>query len=279
MPKAYHLALVYHEGAAFFSIVNKLMCFVQKYQPVAAVSWHVNFPFNIYGEGETFGKVFEPYFDPTYENYDIETIICDHYFDQSLTGTEVAKLYTEETCRKQTKQSMDWRLELHGYWNTYFKIHNPEILEKFEIFKSFVDMEKQEGKTIITMLVRHLAHANEQENGVYPNFQLFDNEIEKIAGGDLNKVTIICMTDSMEAFTYFKKKYENYNIQFPHTERQWAYEPQTAFSSGTEARICMAMLSVLYLTTGDYFIHAVSNMSTAVMYINPQIKNIYLVGA
>jgi hypothetical protein len=128
------------------------------------------------------------------------------------------------------------------------------------------------------MLARHLDHGKEQINKKMPGFEVYDEQIMKIAEGDLSKVCIICMTDSMEAYTYFQKKYENQNIHFPPTERQWAHEPQTAFSVGTTARISMAMLSVLYLTTGDYFIHIVSNMSTAVMFINPSIQNIYLVG-
>lgn len=277
MPKAYHLALVYHEGAAFFSIVNKLMNYIQQYKPVAAITWDVNFPFNVYGDGETFSQVFDRYIDMSYDGYEIETIYCHMYTEPSLTGKDASLLYTEEGC-KQTIQSVDWRNELHGYWNKYFKIHNETVLDSFEMFKGFVDQEREEGKTIITMLARHLDHGREQENKVMPHFELYDHEIQKITGGDFSKVVIICMTDSMEAYNYFSEKYKDVNIRFPPTERQWAHEPQTAFCSGTNARISMAMLSVLYLSTGDYFLHPVSNMSTAVMYINPDIKNIYLVG-
>lgn len=279
MPKAYHLVLTYHEGAAFFSILNKLMNHIQKYKPVAAISWNVQFPFNIYGEGETFSQVFEPYIDETYEGYEIETILCKCFTNQSLTGHTARYLYNEEDCKRdECIQSMDWRNELNSYWKKYCKIIHPSVLDLFPEFQKVIDEERTNGKTIITFLARHLDHGREQMNKVMPSFSLYDEKIKEIAGNDLSKVVLICMTDSMEAYNYFSEKYKDHNILFPPTERQWAHEPQTAFSEGTNARIPMAMLSVLYLTTGDHFIHPISNMSTAVMYINPKIKNHYLVG-
>lgn len=279
MPKAYHLVLRYHEGAAFFSILNKLMNHIQKYKPVAAISWNVEFPFNIYGDGETFSQVFAPYINLDYEGYEIETIFCDNYTNQSLTGPTAKLLYTEEGCKSdECIQSMNWRNELNDYWNTYCKIIEPTVLELFSEFQKMIEDERAQGKTIITFLARHLDHGREQENNVMPGFALYDEKIKEIAGEDLSNVLLICMTDSMEAYNYFSEKYKNDTILFPPTERQWAHQPQTAFSEGTNARVPMAMLSVLYLTTGDHFIHPISNMSTAVMYINPKIKNHYLVG-
>jgi hypothetical protein len=278
MPTAYHLRMLYHEGAGFFSLVNKLLTYVKMYQPVYKISFEVNTPLNTYGKGEIFRKLFYDTTNPTYESYTIEDIDCWMFPDETYTGHTAAKLYTEQSCIENNLPPT-WRTDMNILWNTYLKIHNQEVLERFEEFKETLEMVTQGGKKrVITMLARHLDHGKEQPNKKLPGFEQYDEEILKIES-DLEKLVIVCLTDSTEAYEYFKEKYKNYTIVFPPVERQRANELQVGYTcDGSDERIYTAMLSVLYLTLGEYFLHPASNMATAVMYINTQIKNVYIVG-
>jgi hypothetical protein len=275
--KAYHLVLVYSYGAGFFSLFNKLFGYIEKYSPIAAVSFQVYNPFKAYGEGEIFSKVFAPYVNPAYLDHEIEVIECFRYCDEKLTGRTASRLYTEESCL-QNNISRNWRQELHAVWKTYYQIHNKSILQKFYRFVEQMNEYRLQGKRIVTFLLRHPALAVEQENNKLPSVEMYDEAILKQAKGDLSSVVLVCLTDSQEAYHHFSETYKNTQIVFPEVERRWAHETDSTYNPGGDEKIEMAMLSVLYLSVGDHFIHPVSNMATAVLLINPYISNTYLIG-
>lgn len=275
--KAYHLILTYSYGAGFFSVFNKLFGYLQRFQPVYAVSWYVMNPSNAYGEGEIFSKVFTPYVNLEYKDYEIQPVVCTKYIDGTLTGREACRLYTREGCEKYNIP-LDWRKQMNNLFLKYYLIHNQSILTKYQEFLQRIYMYKQEQKKIITFLLRHPALNVEQENNVLPSYEMYDHEILKVSGGDLSKSVLVCLTDSQEAFEYFTEKYKNYTILFPDVERVRANEIDSTYRPGGDEKIEIAMLSVLYLTAGDHFIHPVSNMATAVLIINPNIEHSYLVG-
>jgi hypothetical protein len=275
--KAYHLVLVYSYGAGFFSLFNKLFGYLQKYKPIVAVTFQVYNPFNAYGEGEIFGKVFVPYINKEYLQNTIEVIECFNYCDETLTGKQASKLYTEKSCL-ENNISLHWRQEMNILWKTYYQVHNASILQKFQEFVERMNSYRLQGKRIVTFLLRHPALHVEQENNILPAYEMYDAAIQEQAKGNLNSVVLVCLTDSQEAYRYFLEKYKNDTILFPEVERRWADESDSTYNKGGHEKIEMAMLSVLYLAVGDHFIHPVSNMATAALIINPAITNTYLVG-
>jgi hypothetical protein len=275
--KAYHLVLVYSYGAGFFSLFNKLFGYLEKYSPIAAVTFQVYNPFKAYGEGEIFSKVFAPYINPGYLNHEIEVVECFRYCNEMLTGRTASRLYTERTCLEHNIP-LTWRKDMHVLWKTYYQVHNQSILQKFQTFVEQMNLYRVQGKRIVTFLLRHPALHVEQENNTLPSFEMYDEEILKQAQGDLSKVVLVCLTDSQEAYQYFSEKYKENTILFPDVDRRWAHETDSTYNPGGDEKIEMAMLSVLYLSAGDHFIHPVSNMATAVLLINPSITNTYLIG-
>jgi hypothetical protein len=275
--KAYHLVLVYSYGAGFFSLFNKLFGYLEKYSPIAAVSFQVYNPFKAYGEGEIFSKVFIPYVNQEYINDDIEVVECFHYTDEKLTGRIASRLYTEKGCL-ENNISLHWRQQMNVLWRTYYQVHNQSIIRKFQTFVEQLKTYRVQGKRIVTFLLRHPALNVEQENNILPSYAMYDTEIQNQCKGDLSKVVLVCLTDSQEAYEYFSEKYKNFKIIFPEVERRRANETDSTYNAGGDEKIEMAMLSVLYLSVGDHFIHPVSNMATAVLIINPAITHTYLVG-
>lgn len=263
--KAYHLLLKYN-GAGFWSIFNKLMNYLQNYEPIYKITWDVYSPWNIYGQGEIMGKVFQPYENPSYASYEIEEVICDEYINQRLTGKEAQHLYTED--------DYIWRQDLNEFWTTYIHLHE-HVTEKFNHFKEYI--KGMEKKTIITMLVRHPTLGYEQPNGRMPSFEQYDEVISKLAP-KLDDVLLVCMTDLQEAYDYFSEKYGD-AIVFPPTARSSKKQGE-AFTSqeGDESSAMNALLIAMYLSIGDHFIHHTSNIATAALYMNTTMKSHFLIG-
>ncbi len=270
--KAYHLILRYH-GAGFWSIFNKLMNYLQHYDPIYKITWDVVYPFDCYGVGEVMGRIFEPYEDPAYASYEIEEVICDSYMNEILTGKQAANLYTEQS-REENNIPETWRNDLNALWTQHIRIKGP-VLERFTQFKEFVEsMEKQ---TIICMLIRHPALSYEQPNGKMPDFEQYDEVISKISPS-LDNTLIICMTDLQEAYDYFSEKYGD-TILFPPTDRSSKKSDEAHFiKNGDESSAMNALFVALNLSIGQHFIHHTSNISTAVLYINPTIQSHFVVG-
>lgn len=249
------------------------MNYLQHYEPVYKITWDVVSPFHTYGFGEVMGRVFEPYENPEYASCEIQDVICDGYIDETLTGKQAANLYTE-AARNEHCISHHWREELNCFWTQYIQIQRP-ILERFHQFTEFVEsMEKQ---TIICLLVRHPALGYEQPNGKMPDFEQYDEVISKISP-NLDNTLIICMTDLQEAYDYLSEKYGDI-IFFPRTARS-SWKSGEAFTSiqGDDSSAMNALFVAMNLSIGTHLIHHTSNIATAALYMNPQMKSHFVVG-
>lgn len=262
--KAFHLVLKYH-GAGFWSIFNKLMNHIHAYQPIYKITWDVYSPWNTYGQGEMMSKVFEPYEDSDYADYDIQEIICDGYITEELTGKEAANLYVPPYF---------WRREYNDYWMKYIKLR-PEVLAKCMQFKLILD--SMEKRRVISLLVRHPALSFEQPNGRMPTFAQYDEVIEQLKFHPDEDI-LLCMTDLQEAFDYFSEKYGD-AIVFPPTDRSSQTQGE-AFTrkQGDESSTMNALCIALNLSFGHHLIHHTSNIATAALYINPEIQSHFLIG-
>jgi hypothetical protein len=270
--KAYVLVLKYH-GAGFYSIFNKLMNYLQFYTPIYKIVWEVECPHCHYGRGEIMSKVFESYIDETYKIYEIETIICNEYLDNTLTGQQALQLYTQDGC-KAGNIPLTWRSNLNEMYKKYIHL-KPHVQQNIHEAKELISQYNK--KKIITMLIRHPALAREQPNEKMPEFSQYEDEIRKISP-NLEDTLIVCLTDHMEAYEYFQSRYSGIMI-FPSVDRASTNREEAHCSrERNDDAVVEAVLSIYYLTMGDDFIHHTSNMSTAVLYINPLIKNHFVVG-
>jgi len=278
---AYHLIMRYHD-AGLFSIINKLMNYLQTYKPIYKISWEVysnqdsyGESNNYYGEGEILGKLFEPYINTEYKDYNIIDIECYAYVNQNMTGTPGNYIYTNEGCINQNI-SVDWRYEFNTFWNTYIKI-KPDLQIKIDKIKN--EIKSKNKSKVITILVRHDYLKREQLYYKLPSYDIYDDTINTITNNDLDDTLLICCTAVKEAYNHFSKKYENNSIIIPECNRTSNSESEShRIPNQTDNDLYEAFLTVIYLSVGDYFIHPNSNMSTAVIFINPKINNIFLVG-
>jgi hypothetical protein len=268
---AYNLILQ-NNCSGLFSIFNRLIGCFQTYNNIYKITWNVKN--SLYGDEECFSKVFHTYINNEYKDYIIKDIICEYEGSKYLfryTGVDAHKLYTNELCI-QNNIPVNWRLDINNYWNKYIKI-KPEILEIYENYKLYI--ESFNKKKIITFSIRHPTHGIEQINGKQPSFEQYNNAIDNLYD---DNTLLICSTDSTEAFEYYSSRYNS--IIFPHADRSRANECQMHGTTDKNNinKLYSVILSVLYLSLGNYYIHSVSNMATAVLYINPNISNIYLIG-
>jgi len=272
--KAYHLILKNHTGGGFFSVFNKIINNLQFYFPIYKITWDVVDERNYYGNGEMFNKIFEVYIDDQYKEYNITDIFCIDYYDDRICGPNANYMYREDMYKYRNIWP-NWRELYNKIWSKYIII-KPEILEIFNKFKE--SMIKIKKKQIITFLVRHPVLNNEQLHKKLPSFQQYDDEINNLTNNDLNNTLLICCTDSEEAYNYFSKTYKN-NIIFPPSYRAKNTENEAHRNyHDLDDKLYQAILCTLYLTIGDFFIHPNSNMAIAAMYINPNLKNIFLIG-
>ena len=266
---------LFGDVSGFFSNFNKLIEHLSLYKPIYSITFSVFYLQDTYGSGEVFSKVFIPYTNPEFKDYKIIDIHADDYIEGKITGIYAQYFYTKDGCEEKSL-NLDWR----NQYNVLYKKHiilNKGIQTIFNNFKDKINMLNKKYK--ITFLIRHDTHKVEQPNNRMPTFDQYDKAINEACNGDLENSVLICLTDSEDAYKYFSDKYKNYTIIMPEVERSTNNEIQKFWSSdGDCKKAYMALLSVLYLSIGDYFIHMTSNMSTAVLYINPEIKSIFLVG-
>jgi hypothetical protein len=266
---AYNLILQDH-GSGFFSLFNRLIGWFETCNNIYKITWDVRN--SVYGEEECFSKVFDTYINNEYKDYIIKNIICDYdgyKYVCRYTGVDAHKLYTNELCI-QHNIPVNWRFEVNNYWNKYIKI-KPEIVEIYENYKTYIQSFNK--KKIVTFLIRHPNLSREQINGRMPTFEQYNNAIDNLNDED---TLLICLTDSTEAFEYYSLRYKN--IIFPDVERSCIYDTESHMRYNNKYNIYTPILSVLYLALGNYFIHPISNMCQAVLFINPSINNIYLIG-
>jgi len=265
--EVYNLILQNPSGG-IFSTFNKLLNYFIELDNIYKITWNVYSQF--YSDDECFSKIFKNYYNSDYENFEKKDIICDYNNNYRFTGVDAHYLYIPNGTEKYNVPN-NWRIKINNYWKKYITLQD-DIVSKFNEFKVFIN--SYEKTNIITMLIRHPDHGREQINNKQPSLEQFENKMNNLY--DSNSL-VICLTDSIEAYTYFSNKY-NYII-FPDTERTYANETQPVIlTCKRESKIKEGLLSTLYLTLGNHFIHSVSNMSTAVLYINPDIESHYLIG-
>lgn len=254
------LVKVSHHEGGFFSNFNKVTTYL-KDKNVAGIHWNLQGqPYGAfaYNCGEVFGKLFQEYNEG--KNID-EVFELREYDCLDYTGKDVHKQYINK--------DQKWRKELNA---TLRYVKPTPILQNFidEIDDKFSALK---GKQIIGVLKRNELLKCEQVSGKLPTIEQYFTEIDKL----FNDNTYICLSvDNITDINQFINKYSRcaYNPYIRRTQLNTDTEPH--FLPGNVHDAIYTFLEVYMLSKCNYFIHPVSNMATAALYFNPELKSIYI---
>jgi hypothetical protein len=247
--------------AGFFSNFNKVTHALSVYnEQVGEIVWQM------IGEGmhqyhcdEVFSKLFKPYKEDVVCD---ESITVQRYIDVKYTAHHVAEVYDSS--------DQKWRHNLNAVFNKYIKF--TDLLDQTwnNIFTK--QFEEQAG-TKIGILIRNNALNCEQPYQKLPEKQSYIDAIEQIQAGSK---TVVCAIDNREDLAFFTEKYKC--IYNEHVSRSnTASDPETHLHNQLSCiDAAYHFLEAYALSKCDYLIHPVSNISTAALYMNPKLQNVFL---
>ena len=268
--------IVVPHNAGFFSnfnkVMNHLVCSLHRYGVKAIeVDWSIkkgrNFDFFFYGTHKD-GNIWEHFFDqPSFPPYAyVMRKKTSRYRDYSITGRSAYNLY---------KSGAGWRQQYHSVFKKYIRI-KPHIMQKVEQIYS----RHLAGKYCIGVQIRNEAHKREQPDGQMPPLEHYMAEVTHIISSKKEEVKIFLATDVEEYITRFKDVFgEKVFTQTDVSRLQESPrnpEERIGYLYDPDLKLAEDVLNdCLLLAKCDVLIHRVSNVATAVGYINPSIPMIY----
>ena len=254
-----HILFNHHEGG-FFSNFNKVITCLAHEEDVTKITWCLQGqPFGAfaYNCDEVFSKLFETYD----EKKPIESYYGKAQFEHlEYTGQNAHNLYTGDD---------EWRTTLH---NTYKKYIIPTKLLQDNI--DVVDKSFDKNTNIkIGILKRNQLLKCEQVSNTMPVIDRYIDAIHQIYG---NKTCVLSVdnTTDIEQFKSNSDLKFVYSTGIRRTNKDTDMEPH--FTPGTIQDALYYFMDVYMLSRCDYLIHPISNMATAALYMNPNLKSIYL---
>lgn len=232
--------------AGLFSLINNVITCAELYE-----KFHVDWSGCIYSSnGENvWNALFEPTMLP-----DAPFDLIEGYPDQWLTYKNSGLLY---------QGGNKWRAQCHALW------------KKLRVRQWIVDNAEMRYDSMVSALIRSDVHAGEQLSGRSQPLDEYgiaiESEMDRL-GAD--SVYIMCQDN--ETFAWFNSRFSV--TSHPMTKRadsrgdaeRHLSVPQTV----VDAAVCLE--EVLIASMAESFIHPVSNMATAALYINPELKSIHL---
>lgn len=245
MKKQY--CIVKQHQAGLFSNINKVLVCMDYYDHVH-VDWNPNFIYD-----DCWKDMFEPTTPPPW--------ICDvlhDYPDINLTAVNVAAAYVG---------NQEWRTRLNANWL--------KLKVKDDISKMADDYVKVKFKEhTVSALVRSDFHKAEQINGRSQSLEEYALRFKSLDDG---KTVFFLMSAHQDALEWLNQRFPciwrdgpprsaNRTDPEPHLQRK---------QNAQDARQCL--VDVMVAARANEFVHGISNMATAVLYINPKIVSHFLV--
>ena len=254
-----HITFNQHEGG-FFSNFNKVITHLAHSEEVTKITWNLRGqPFGAfaYNCSEVFSMLFEVYD----ENKPITSIANIEEFKYlEYTGKNAHNLYLGDKT---------WRTNLFDVYKKYIK---PTKLLQYSI--DIVDKSFARNNNIkVGILKRNQLLKCEQANNAMPDIERYINNISQIDGDKTCVLSVDNITDLTQFRTKEKLKFI-YSTDIKRTNKDTDMEPH--FTPGTIQDALYYFIDVYMLSKCDYLIHPVSNMATAALYLNPELKSIYL---
>lgn len=238
-------------GAGLWSNINKVVTCLRIYDYVQ-VDWSkadVNDPAYKYG-GSFYGDCWDYLFEPSAwdDRFPTDTILEYPFYE--VTGACAGVLYQNE--------QWNWRRNYNEAWKKLTcKITHPEVRPE-----------------TIGVLIRSDALGGEQITGVSQTLEQYAEAMQKVATA---KTSFLIVSSDEESIAWMEKRFGR--IQYVKGVKRCARRsdpeqhvnvPQTVDDAIQVVR------EVLTLANCSYLIHPVSNMATAALYINLNLKSVYL---
>jgi hypothetical protein len=203
-----------------------------------------------------------------------ETKPYDHVITEYVT--EGWKLTSTNARTAYLTEPEVWRAEIHDLFTQHIKVKAGILKEVDE----FVEAHFKDAH-VIAVHMRASIISREQGNGCYPNHDEFANAIDEIIQANNSDITtgkpckVFLATDNQEAVDYMKARFPDDMFITRDHKLYRANEDHDALGMDTQhARD--AFIDALLLSRADHFVHAVSNVATAVLYMNPGLANKFL---
>lgn len=232
--------------AGLFSLINKVVTCSLLYDHVH-VDWtdgHI-----YHSDGNLWDALFEPTEDRGGD------VITD-YPNTHLTWANAAKLYTGDQL---------WRTHYHQIWRT-FQVRPEPVRQAFDL------IEQRFGqRPFVSALVRSNHHSGEQPDGRIHTLDEYARAME--ASGDR---FYLCACDC-ETIEWFKQRFGDALVYDTSVHRAPTRENELHLQTPqTHADAALALAEVIRMSMAHTHVHIVSNMSTAVLYLNPELRSVYL---
>jgi hypothetical protein len=256
-----NIIFLQHEGG-FFSNFNKVISYLANNSEVSKITWDLKGqPYGAfaYSCDEVFSHLFKQYSSGVAPIKDIRIKEFEYL---EYTSGNVHKLYISD--------NQSWRLKLYETFVKYIE-PTPHLQRSIDVvdatFSSLSGIK-------VGILKRNQLLKCEQVSGSMPHINEYLNIINEIEG---NK-TLILSVDNETDLNTFRSMYPNDRCIFSKSIRRTNVdtdrEPHFTPSSVQDA--IYYFMDVYMLSKCDYLIHPISNMATAALYMNPNLKSIYL---
>jgi hypothetical protein len=269
------LVVLPHDGGFFSNfnkVMNHLVCSLHHHGVISVeVDWNIRkgtkFNAFFYGTPED-GNIWEHFFDqPLFPHRQhIMRKKTSAFRDYSITDSNVYNLY---------RSGAGWRRRYHSAYEKYIRM-KPRILQKVEeTYSGYLA-----GKYCVGVHIRNDVHKREQPDGQMPPLEHYIALIRGIISSKSEESKIFLATDVEEYVSRFRDVFAEKVIALSDVERlkepplnngdeiNYAYEPNLKMAEDV-------LKDCLLLARCDVLIHRVSNIATAVGYINPSISMTY----
>lgn len=236
--------------AGLFSLINNVITCAEIYE-----DFHVDWSDSLYSEngGNLWNYLFEP---KAITDSDFDLI--EGYEDQWLTYKNAGLLY---------KTSGIWRLRCNALWKKLTVI--PSIIEGVEKF-----IGRHLSEPYISALVRSHGHAGEQLTDRSQSLEEYAGAIglEMMRTG-ATQLYLAC--GDHETLDFMKRRFRVVSHPFAGRSATRDIDRHLAVPQTPQDAIT-CLQEVLIMSRAVSFIHPVSNMATAALYINPELRSVFL---
>ena len=262
-----HTLVVTACNAGFFSHLNRVVNHLHHSLgrdgcKAVRADWRVNedIPLFVYGT-ERDGELWERFFEPlAFANAPRRERSTWEYADLSMTGLHAYRMY---------KRGSGWRTD----YGRSFAAH-VHVREELRRRADALWRERGAGDRCVGVHYRHPGHGHECPRPI-PSIEAF---IERARGllGRGGCTSVVLASDVREAVDRFREAFGERLLVQPGVARVHAGEDQHASAASPGVALGeQALIDALLLARCEVMVHTVSNLATAVGYMNPRLRMVY----
>jgi hypothetical protein len=241
----------HNPGAGLFSHINFLVTVLEaRGDTDFHVDWTEGMVYCEPGAGNLFEQLFEQ-LSPAKEGAEV----ISHWPHMRYTGTSAPALYAGKS---------EWRWKLNECWKQLKVL--PGIGAEVERFSEGWEAD------MIALHVRNYRIGIECPGGDSPRLVDYAEVLERVTG------RVFLATDNEEAVAFFRRRFGDRIVvrDIPRASTMEVEYHQTAPQSVHDAR--NVLIDALLMARCGHLVHSVSNIATAVLYMNPQMRHTFVCG-